>query len=76
MNAQSLNVNHSEFSETPASTSPIRLLPGFMHHLQLAQRAEREAGRLYAASDAEPGAMGISRDGIPAQLAGHYEAQE
>lgn len=64
MKIRSLIVKHTEFADMPASAGPCTLLDGFMHHLQQAQRDECEARRLYASSDAELDAMGISREGI------------
>jgi len=75
MNDQSITASEADFNQDPVASAPssrVALLPGFIRYFQEARRIELESHRLYAMSDADLQGTGISREDIPARLAGLY----
>lgn len=71
MNVESINPTRDDYLADAAPSLPARRLlsPGWLFaSLQAAHRIERQARRLYAMSDAQLAARGMTRDGIREQL--------
>ena len=75
MTTNTLQAEQADFQGITEKTSGkggFKLLAGFIHHYQNAQRIQREAHRLYRTTDAELNANGHTRESMARQLATLY----